>query len=385
MDEIKNCTSPAVSTPDIYEKASVDSLDNKSKFMSIDILKSHADFQLQISNLKIPVAGVTAVFGPSGSGKTTFLRCLAGFENFTGRLIMKGIVWQNEKNILKTHLRPIGYVFQDASLFTHLNVEKNLRYAYERIFEIQRKLTWEQIVKLLNLQPLLKRNVQMLSGGEKQRVAIGRALLTSPELLLMDEPLSALDVKSKNEILVYLKKISEELHIPILYVSHSLDEVIKIADRLLLLENGKMIRLGPVEDLLCELDLSVLQGDLSSALLYGVFDHEESEFGIACILCEGQKIYLPRPEITKTERVRIKISAKDVSLTKVLPTATSILNILQGQVCEIKMLDQFQVLVKIKLGQQFLLSRITKKSLFNLKLNVGDVLFVQIKSVGLVS
>jgi molybdate transport system ATP-binding protein len=361
----------------------VDEINKNTKFIEISILKNQTNFKLEIPNLKIPNQGVTAVFGPSGSGKTTFLRCLAGFESFEGRLSVNGQLWQNDQFFLKTHLRAIGYVFQEPSLFTHLNVQKNLEYAYSRIPEAAKKIKWDSVIKLLGLENLLRRSVHLLSGGEQQRVAMGRALLTSPELLLMDEPVSALDQKSKNEILFYLKKISEELHLPIFYVSHALDEIVKIADRMLLIENGKFLKLGSVEELLCQLDLSVLQGDMSSALLYGSIDHNETELGITCIICDGQKIYVPMVQVQSQDKIRIKITAKDVSITKVKPEATSILNILKAQVFEIKMQDQFQVLLKLKLNQQYILSKITKKSLLGLKLAPGDEVYVQIKSVGL--
>jgi molybdate transport system ATP-binding protein len=354
------------------------------KLIKIGILKRYASFKLEINDLQFSSVGVTAVFGPSGSGKTSLLRCLAGFEEFVGYITVNSKIWQNDKLLLKTHLRPIGYVFQEPSLFDHLNVQKNLEYAYSRVSDFQKKIIWDLVIRILNLDSLLQRNVQLLSGGEKQRVAIGRAMLTSPELLLMDEPLSALDQKTKYEILQYLKKISEELAIPIIYVSHSLDEVIKIADRVLLIENGSVVKLGPVEKLLCQLDLSLLQGDQSSALLYGIIDHHEADLGITCIQCDGQKIYLPLQQEQGSTKIRIKISAKDVSLTKVRSEDTSILNILNAQIYEIKMLDQFQVMIKLKLDHQFILSKITKKSLINLNLKVGDNIFVQIKSVVLI-
>lgn len=365
---------------------------NKSSNIEISILKNQTNFKLEIPNLKIPNYGVTAVFGPSGSGKTTFLRCLAGFESFKGSLRVNDQLWQNDQFYLKTHLRPIGYVFQEPSLFTHLNVQKNLEYAYSRIPEVAKKIKWDSVIKLLGLENLLPRSVHLLSGGEQQRVAMGRALLTSPELLLMDEPVSALDQKSKNEILFYLKKVSEELRLPIFYVSHALDEIVKIADRMLLIENGQFLKLGSIEELLCQLDITVLQGDLSSALLYGSIDHNEAELGITCIICDGQKIYVPMAQVQSQsqvqskvqshDKVRIKIAAKDVSITKVKPEATSILNILKAQVFEIKMQDHFQVLLKLKLNQQYILSKITNKSLLGLNLAPGDEVYVQIKSVG---
>jgi molybdate transport system ATP-binding protein len=351
--------------------------------INIDITKSHNDFKLKISNLIIPANGVTGIFGPSGSGKTTFLRCLAGFENFEGQIQIRDQIWQDSETHLKTWLRPIGYVFQEPSLFLHLNVKKNLEYGYSRIPEKKKKIFWDPIIKLLNIKSLLKRNVQDLSGGEKQRVAIGRALLTSPKLLLMDEPLSALDQKSKYEILLYLQKISFEFQVPIFYVSHALDELIKIADRLLLIENGNYLKLGSVEELLCQLDLSLLQGDHSSVLLHGVVEHEEADLGIICLNCDGQSIYVSSQQFDISHKVRIKISAKDVSLSKVKPVATSILNILYAQIFEIKILDHFQILIKLKLNKQFILSNITKKSLIDLDLKIGDFVYVQIKAVNL--
>ncbi|MDP2805984.1 MAG: molybdenum ABC transporter ATP-binding protein, partial [Gallionellaceae bacterium] len=214
-----------------------------------------AHFKMQLDRFALdasfaaPAVGVTALFGPSGSGKTTLLRCIAGLERVAGTLHVNGEIWQDEKTFLPIHKRPLGYVFQEASLFPHLSVRANLEYGYKRIAPDERKVHLEQVVEWLGLSHLIDRNnPTQLSGGERQRVAIARALLTSPRILLMDEPLSALDATSKQDILPYLERLHRELNIPVLYVSHALDEVTRLADHLVLLEKGRVIASGELHE-----------------------------------------------------------------------------------------------------------------------------------------
>ena len=224
-------------------------------------------FALDVS-FNAPNAGVTALFGPSGSGKTTLLRCIAGLEHAAGSLHVNGEVWQDDTKFLATHCRPLGYVFQEASLFPHLSVRANLEYGLKRIPLSEQKVPLEQVVEWLGLSRLIERgDPAKLSGGERQRVAIGRALLTSPRLLLMDEPLSALDTTSKQDILPYLERLHRELKIPVLYVSHALDEVARLADHLVLLENGRVIASGALQETLARLDLPTAHFDDAGAVI----------------------------------------------------------------------------------------------------------------------
>ncbi|MDE2310249.1 MAG: molybdenum ABC transporter ATP-binding protein, partial [Betaproteobacteria bacterium] len=205
-------------------------------------------------DLELPARGITALFGPSGSGKTTLLRCIAGLERTTdGLLRVHDEVWQDGANFLPAHRRPLGYVFQEASLFPHLSVRRNLEYGMRRIPPVERKVQSEQVVELMGLSRLIERDPAHLSGGERQRVAIGRALLSSPRLLLMDEPLSALDVASRQEILPYLERLHGELEIPVIYVSHALDEVARLADHVVMLEQGCVIASGAPSEILTRL------------------------------------------------------------------------------------------------------------------------------------
>ena len=229
----------------------------------------HAQFKLAYSgftldvDLDLPGRGVTALFGHSGSGKTALLRCIAGLERAnSGFLAVNGRVWQDDSQrvYLPTYQRPLGYVFQEASLFPHLNVRRNLEYGMKRVPASERRASLEQAISLLGIGNLLTQLPDTLSGGERQRVAIARALAVSPQLLLMDEPLAALDQARKQEILPYLEQLHGELNIPILYVSHAADEVARLADHIVVMEAGKVLANGPLSDTLSRLDLPLRLG-----------------------------------------------------------------------------------------------------------------------------
>lgn len=215
---------------------------------SVDVI--HAKFKVDRVNfsldvdIKMPGLGITVLFGPSGSGKTTLLRCIAGLEHVrNGYLNVGGEIWQDGGYFLGSHKRPLGYVFQEASLFPHLTVLGNLLYGMKRAKQSNQAQLGE-LVQLLNIKNLLERRVEVLSGGERQRVAIARALALSPRLLLMDEPLSSLDFRLKHEIILYLEELHQHLQIPVLYVTHSLDEAARLADHLVLLDKGREIAAG---------------------------------------------------------------------------------------------------------------------------------------------
>jgi len=334
----------------------------------------------------LPTKGISALFGPSGCGKTTCLRCIAGLEKpQQGRLKLGQHIWQDsaESHFLPAHRRAVGYVFQDAALFPHLDVQANLLYGYKRLRDKTAQIKPDAIIELLGLPALLNRSVENLSGGERQRVAIGRALLGNPDLLLMDEPLSALDASSKAEIMPYLEQLHRELSIPVLYVSHSADEVARLADHLVLLDNGKVQAQGQTSEIFTRLDLTLAQRPEASAIIEAQVESHEHEFALTRLAFNDQHISLPVLALDEGQPVRIIIHARDVSLALEHNPNTSILNILQAEVEAISEINAAQMLVRLNAGGQKLLSRITRKSASMLEIKPGQRLYAQVKSVSL--
>ena len=334
-----------------------------------------------------PGRGVTAVFGASGSGKTTLLRCIAGLERARqqGFLKINGCCWQDESRrfFLPTHQRPLGYVFQEASLFAHLSVRKNLEYGLDRTPSEQRKVAFDEAIELLGVAPLLDRKPLLLSGGERQRVAIARALLTSPKLLLMDEPLAALDANSKAEILPYLETLHEELSIPILYITHAIQEVMRLADNILLIEKGKLIGSGALLEVLTRLDLPLSHAHEAGVVIEAkVVEHDE-EFHLTYLTFSGGRLSLRREDLSLGTTVRVVLNARDVSLALDNEVHSSILNIFQARVLEILEESPGQLIIKLDVGGALLLARITKKSGVFLNLQLGMILYARVKSVAL--
>lgn len=342
-----------------------------------------ADFLLD-AELNLPGQGVTALFGHSASGKTTLLRCLAGLEHAPGGLLkVNGETWQDTETFLPTHARPLGYVFQEANLFPHLNVQRNLEYGWRRIAPDVHRVQWEQAVELLGIAPLLHRSVARLSGGERQRVAIARALLTSPKLLLMDEPLASLDLASKAEILPYLERLHGELSIPVIYVSHSPDEVARLADHLVLIQQGSTTAAGPLLETMARIDLPLF-GDDSGIVFDTVVAEHDTNYHLSRVDFPGGGIWVRDAQDPVGQKVRIRILARDVSLTLERQYDTSIVNILPAQVKEIAPdAHPSQVLVKLDAGGVPLLSRITRRSVEHLGLKPDLPVWVQIKAVAL--
>ncbi|HAS51399.1 MAG TPA: molybdenum ABC transporter ATP-binding protein [Gammaproteobacteria bacterium] len=337
-------------------------------------------------DLKLPSRGVTALFGHSGSGKTTLLRCLAGLEQHnTGWLHFKGAVWQDSTRgiFLPTHQRSIGYVFQEASLFPHLSVRKNLDYGRRRV-NSGHKVSLDHAVELLGISHLLDRMPDRLSGGERQRVAMARALATSPELLLMDEPLAALDLKRKNEILPYLERLRDELEIPVFYVSHSPDEVARLADHVVLLAEGRVVAVGGLRETLARLDLpTAFTQDAGVVIEAVVADHDENYY-LTRLDFAGGSIFVTRRRETIGYPLRFRIHARDVSLALTRAEGTSILNLLPVTVTEMATADTpAHVLVRLDAHGTALIARITRRSLDHLNIVPGKCLWAQIKAVAL--
>ena len=333
----------------------------------------------------IPDTGITVVFGPSGSGKTTLLRAIAGLEKGdTGFLKVGDSIWQSDHNFVPTHKRQIGYVFQDAALFDHLNVEGNLDYVIKRKTGLTEDFI-DSIYTLLDIKPLINRSTVQLSGGEKQRIAIARALLTNPKILLLDEPLSALDLKRKNEILPYLDSLHSQLEIPILYVTHSQDETSRLADHIMLIEDGKIIGNGPINEMLTRFDLPLSHSGDAISIFGARVMSRDADFNLMHLEFKGGQFIVPDNKLPIESLVRIRVAARDVSITKKKQTDTSILNIFPAVVEEMVPEGDAQVMVRLTLNGVTLLACLTRKSASSLKLDQGLSVFIQVKSVAILS
>lgn len=340
-------------------------------------------FELNVEAL-LPGQGVTAVFGPSGSGKTTLLRCIAGLEKTTqGRLIVGDMTWQDETVFLPVHQRPLGYVFQEASLFPHLTVTGNLRYGWRRVPHAERRIPWDDIVDLLGLNRLLDRMPSDLSGGERQRVALARALLTSPQLLLMDEPLSALDYARKQDVLPYLERLNRELKLPCLYVSHSIDEVVRLADHIVLIDNGRLVAQGPLQETFARLDIPFAIADVGVVIEATVAHHDE-QWHLTQLNFRGGSVRVSKLDQPIGKKLRFQLHARDVSLSRLDRTESTILNHVQGTVIEIAPADTpAHVHVKIEAQGTPIIARITRLAASTLAIDVGQSVWAQVKSVAL--
>jgi molybdate transport system ATP-binding protein len=352
--------------------------------IQVDFQLQRGDFALDVA-LRLPSSGVTALFGRSGSGKTTLLRCMAGLEyQRGGRMVFQGEVWQNSTRFRLVHQRPLGYVFQEASLFPHLKVINNLLYGYRRIAVKQQKLQPEQVIELLGISELLQRYPDQLSGGQRQRVAIGRALLTSPQLLLMDEPMASLDATSKAEILPFVERLRDELDIPIIYVSHFIEEVTRLADHLVLLDQGQIAAQGDLQSLLTDPVLPFSQTETASSVLKAKVVCADAGDGLSELQLEHQSMLISRCGLQTGQATRVRILARDVVLALTRPNDISLLNSLQTQVLDIQPDSHFsasQVLVRLQLGQQTLLARISKRSAERLQLQPGLMVHALIKGI----
>ncbi len=338
-----------------------------------------------------PARGFTALFGPSGCGKTTLLRCAAGLARFAdGYFALGDDVWQDATQFRPTYRRPIGVVFQEASLFAHLSVRRNLLYGQRRALAqgASREIRFDDVIELLGITRLLDRSTRDLSGGERQRVAIGRALLSQPKLLLMDEPLSALDRFTKDDILPYLEKLHASLAIPVLYVTHDLAEVERLADHIVLIEHGHVIAAGLLTEVQGNPALPLARMPEAAVSLDASIEAHDTTYGLTKVAVRGASLLMPQVAGAIGEIRRIRVGASDVSIARNAPTESSILNTLPARVLGHVLEGGTQVNVSIGLGSDGagdkLLSRITRKSWDSLQLQVGSTVYAQIKGVALV-
>ena len=346
-------------------------------------------FSLDVS-MALPCKGVTAIFGASGCGKTSLLRCMTGLEKTdNGKFKLGKMLWQGPDVFVPVHHRQQGVVFQEASLFEHLTVKDNLNYALKRVKNLATNndndffIDYERIIELLGIEHVLTQYPTSLSGGEKQRVAIARALLTQPRILFMDEPLAALDYKRKQEILPYLESLSRVCNIPIIYITHSLDEVARLADYLVLMDQGQVVAHGDLQDVLSRVDLPItLANDLGVVLKAKVL-HKDKQWHLMQTSFDGGALWLKDTHLDIGDALRVRILAKDVSLA-LTPQDSSILNSLPAEVIEVVHdKDDAMSLVRLKIGNSILISRVTRRSVDHLGLAPKLAVWAQIKSVAI--
>lgn len=349
--------------------------------LELDFTQTLGSHCLQICET-LPASGITAVFGVSGAGKTSLINAISGLTRpQQGRIVLNGRVLNDaDKRIcLAPEKRRIGYVFQDARLFPHYKVRGNLKYGMAKNMADQ----FDKLIDLLGIAPLLERLPGGLSGGEKQRVAIGRALLTAPELLLLDEPLASLDIPRKRELLPYLQRLAREINIPMLYVSHSLDEIQHLADKVLVLEEGKVKAFGDLEEVWSSSVMHPwLPKDQQSTILSVTIAAQHPRYAMTALALGDQQIWVNRLDRPQGEAARIRIQASDVSLVLHPAQHTSIRNILPAQVREC-IESNGQVEVRLEISDRTLWARISPWARDDLGVAPGQRLYAQIKSVSI--
>lgn len=341
-----------------------------------------SDFCLNV-DIQLPEKGITALFGRSGSGKTTLLRCIAGLERAPkGRLTVNGVTWQDDDYWLPTYQRPLGYVFQEASLFPHLTVLGNLQFGMQRA-GIRSMAKLNPIIEMLGIGHLLQRKPDKLSGGERQRVGIARALAVDPQLLLMDEPLAALDFQRKQEILPYLERLRDELKIPVLYVSHAPAEVMRLADHIVVMQQGQVKASGSLTDVLSNLEQPLFLGEEAGVVIDSIVGEIQPEWHLMRADFPGGSLWLRNHEVPVGSKVRVLVQARDVSLALSVGNS-SIQNVFAGQVDTLGDDEHPGLqLVRVRVGETRLLARLTKRSAAALNIQPGQPIWVQVKSVAL--
>ena len=350
--------------------------------LSVDIRLTLGAFGLAVAQ-DFTLSGVTGLFGPSGSGKSTLLRVIAGLETHAvGRVAMNGEVWQEGDRQLPPHRRGVGYVFQDARLFPHLTVRGNLDYAFRRAQGLDGP-GMAEVTDALDLGPLLARRPAQISGGEQQRVAIGRALLTAPKILLMDEPLAGLDEVRKAEILPYLERLCDQSRVPIIYVSHSVAEVARLARYMIVLRAGRVLCAGPAAEILSDPEAVPMVGAREAGAVIEARVVAQHVDGLTELAVSAGRLLLPRIEAAIGDELRLRIPAQDVILARERPEGLSALNILPVTVTEVKTGEGPGAVVQLRAGQDLLLARVTRRSVASLGLEPGVAAHAVLKSVAL--
>ena len=361
--------------------------------------QAHIDIQLQLQRsefaldvaMQLPARGISVLYGASGSGKTTLLRCMAGLERGAQGLVrVADTVWQSSDIgfALPTHQRPLGYVFQEASLFAHLNVRGNVMFGLQRVRSPKAQAHLDKALELLGITHLMDRAVSGLSGGERQRVAIARALATAPELLLLDEPLSALDAPRKQEVLPWLEKLRDELHIPMIYVTHSLEELTRLGDHVVVLEQGRIKTSGPVAQTLTALELQGGDSHELGVLLDGRVTERDAQWHLLRVDFAGGHLWVRDDGAALGTQVRWRVLAKDVSIATQAPEHTSIQNHWHAVITQaVEDTHPSQMLVRMRLqhsnADSHLVARITQRAWHSLGLQVGQPVWAQVKSVAM--
>ena len=325
-----------------------------------------SNFQLSV-DVQIPTTGITGLFGESGSGKTTLLRCIAGLEADLSH------------DSRPVHKRGVGYVFQEPQLFPHLDVRRNIEFGLHR--SSASKVDRQQVVEMFGLGDLLDRKPDGLSGGEAQRVAIAAVLLRSPHLVLMDEPLASLDQRRKDELLPYLDRLHDELSVPMIYVSHSIDEVSRLCDHLILIDDGKIVASGELHEMLSRLDLPMLSGSNAGSVIEAKPWRYDRDYDLTQFNFSGGELSVPGRYDTNAGSVRLRIAARDVSICLSRPDDTTILNVFAAEIDDVQTSASSSALVRLVAGTDYLLALVTRRSIAHLDLKKGDQVFAQVKSV----
>ncbi len=356
--------------------------------LAVSLNLERKDFDIDVE-FDIKSNGVTAITGASGSGKTTILRCIAGLEkNAKGVVNFNGKSWLDTANnmFIQANKRSVGYIFQEAALFPNMNVMQNLKYALKRKGDGENIFTFEDIVEKTGLTKLKERNIKNLSGGEKQRVAIARALISNPEILLMDEPVSALDKQSRYQILEVIETIKNLHNIPIIYVSHAIEEISRLADRVVCIDNGKVKNIGNTDEILTAFDSEFSHEDNAHSVIKGKVVDYDLDYELARVEFSGGTIFLPTKNTETNKNISLQVYASNVSISLKKPSNTSILNVVKSTIIDIceKQRDKGQYIIKLDAEGTILLSHITKKSLDTLKLKKNIDIYAQIKSVSII-